>query len=81
MQDAPEPWTYTKCPCGHRACNQYTLSNQGVQGFSESDAQLMAAAPVILAALKGCVETGLVEYGNHYFDAAQAAIALAEGGQ
>ena len=40
-----QEWTYAKCPCGHRACNQYTINRQGSVGFSLEDAQLIAAAP------------------------------------
>jgi hypothetical protein len=40
-----EEWTYAKCPCGHRACNQYTINRQGSVSFSLEDAQLIAAAP------------------------------------
>jgi len=39
------PWSYRKCPCGMKGCNQYTVSVQGSAGFDEADARLIAAAP------------------------------------
>lgn len=44
--------TMSKCPCGHRACNQYILSTQRSAGFDESDARLYTAAPDLLEALR-----------------------------
>lgn len=74
-------WSFTKCPCGHRGCNQYIISAQGTVGFEEDDARLIVAAPDLLAV----VEEALSEYEQiGDFDhpvakAARAAIAKAKG--
>lgn len=47
--------TIDKCQCGHRSCNQYTLSTQRGIGFDLADAQLYAAAADLLSALKAMV--------------------------
>lgn len=62
--------TIHKCPCGHPACNQYTLDTQSGVWFHKDVATLYDAAPDLLAAcevltlwddgfadrdLKGCV--------------------------
>jgi hypothetical protein len=83
-----QEWTYAKCPCGHQACNQYTINRQGSVGFSLADARLIAAAPDLLDALKRLLEfveahtaTGEV-IPSHTVEhvRSRAAILKAEGG-
>lgn len=40
-----------KCDCGHPACHQYTLSNQGSVGFTKDEAVLMDNAHEMYEAL------------------------------
>ena len=67
MSDLPN-WTYEKCPCGHRACNQYVLSNQRTSGFDLADARMMTAAPQMLATLEQAAEAiqHLREMAGHW---------------
>ena len=51
----PGPISVRKCPCGHRACSQYTISTQGSAGFGLADAMLYAAAPDMAEALKNLI--------------------------
>lgn len=50
IEHTPGPWSFSKCTCGHPACRQFILSNQGSVGFVEEDARLMCASPEMLAA-------------------------------
>ncbi len=50
IEHTPGPWSFSKCTCGHPACRQFVLSNQGSVGFVEEDARLMCASPDMLAA-------------------------------
>jgi len=50
----PGPWSFSKCTCGHPACRQFVLSNQGSVGFVEEDARLMAAATEMLSEVIRC---------------------------
>ncbi|GLI21865.1 hypothetical protein GGQ86_000831 [Xanthobacter flavus] len=52
IEHTPGPWSFSKCTCGHPACHQFVLSNQGSVGFVEEDARLMCASPEMLEELK-----------------------------
>lgn len=85
-QRTPGPWTLVKCNCGHPSCNRYGVSAgmfpQGA-GFDLADAQLVAAAPDLLAALRDARrELAALASSQSSMDAcetAEAAIAKAEG--
>lgn len=51
-----EPYQITKCPCGHPACNQYTIEGQRTVGFDIEQARVLSAAPVAIAALEALEE-------------------------
>lgn len=84
---SPGPWQIVKCQCGHPVCHTYGISvgtfYQGC-GFDLADAQLVAAAPDLLEALKGLLPRGWGHPDGHMdhmpgIKAARLAIAKAEG--
>lgn len=61
--------TVEKCPCGHRGCDQYTLSTQRSVGFDLETATLYAAAEDMKAAMEkfvARVEAGEVRSKRTY---------------
>lgn len=71
--------TIQKCYCGHKACDQYTLSTQGGVGFSLHDATLYAAAEEMLAALQLVARHIDPFKCSPYASAVMRAIAKAQG--
>jgi hypothetical protein len=69
-----------KCPCGHRACSQYTLTTQGSVGFSKANADLYAASPELYEVLSNVLSD--LELGAHphlYIEDIKAVLRKARG--
>ncbi len=68
LEHTPGPWKISKCECGHPACDSYFINVTSSDGrLSLGDAQLIAAAPDMLDALKGildCQEHFYTEQGG-----------------
>jgi hypothetical protein len=58
MPISPPPWRMTPCRCGYPTCNQWFISVARSDGrFDIGDARLICAAPELLAALRGVIES------------------------
>lgn len=86
LKHTPGKWSIEKCMCGHPACKDYRLSNQGSVGFTLEDARLIASAPELLEALKsilselnGIDEQELSQAEKNILRKSKQAISKAEG--